>query len=74
MLPDIKLNYKATVIKTIWYWHKNRSTDQWNRQKSQDINPSIYGQLIHNKGAMDIQWKNNTVLPQLLLAKLDSYM
>ena len=61
-LPDFRLNYKATVIKTVWFGKKKKKKNwniyQWrNRKEGPEKNLHTYGHLSYDKGGTNIHWR-----------------
>jgi hypothetical protein len=53
-IPDLKLFYRLMVIKTAWYWYRDRHVDQWNRIEDTEVKPHTYEYLIFDKEAKNI--------------------
>jgi hypothetical protein len=60
-MPDLKLHYRAIVLKTAWYWYSDIQVDQWNTIEDPEMNPHTYGHLIFGKGAKNIQWNKDSI-------------
>ena len=58
-LPNFETYYKATVIKTVWYQHKDGHMDQWDRIENPELKPCGSGHLSPNKGTKIIQGGKN---------------
>ena len=60
-ITDLKLYYKAIVLKAAWYCYRNKHVAQWNGTEDPEMSPHVYGHLIFDKGAVNIKWKKDSL-------------
>jgi hypothetical protein len=71
---DLKLYYRAIVIKPACYYYRDRQVDQWNRSEDTEMNQHTYDDLIFDKGAKTIPWKKRQHFQQMVLEQLEVIM
>jgi hypothetical protein len=53
--------YSPTIVmKTAWFWYRNRKVDQWNQIKDSEISPHTYRHLIFDEEAKSIKKASST--------------
>jgi hypothetical protein len=60
-IPDLKMYYRAMLIKAACYWYSDRQVDQWNRIGDKEMNRCTYGHLFFDSEAKTIQWENDSI-------------
>ena len=63
--PELEVSHKSTVIKRLWYWHKNRQVGQWNRTENPETSPHSYGQSAYNRGDKNTQCGKHSLFVKL---------
>ena len=61
IILDFRMYCKTIIIKTVWYWHKSRHIDQWNRTENPEMDPQTYSQVIFDKAGKNIQWNKDSL-------------
>lgn len=60
-LPDFKFSHKATIIRAVQFWHRDKQVGQWNEIAKLEVFPPGYEQLIFEKGTEKTLWKKNNL-------------